>query len=147
MHAGPNAVLSLKREGYGKRDFDLRDAASVATYGGFWRLVARHGAEGMRELHRSLSRRAFVRSLQRLVPDVRDGDVAPASAGVRAQALLRDGSLVDDFLIVEGRRSLHVLNAPSPGATSSLVIGETLAARVAAAAGRPIDRLGLASVS
>jgi L-2-hydroxyglutarate oxidase len=101
----------------------------------------------MRELHRSLSRRAFVRSLQRLVPDVRDGDVAPASAGVRAQALLRDGSLVDDFLIIEGRRSLHVLNAPSPGATSSLVIGETLAARVAAAAGRPVERLGLARVS
>jgi L-2-hydroxyglutarate oxidase len=88
-----------------------------------------------------------VRSLQRLVPDVGTDDVEPATAGVRAQALLRDGGLVDDFLIVEGARSLHVLNAPSPGATSSLVIGETLAERVIAAAGRPVERLGVVSVS
>jgi L-2-hydroxyglutarate oxidase len=147
VHAGPNAVLSLKREGYRKRDFAMKDAVSVATYRGFWRLASRHGVEGMRELHRSLSRRAFVRSLQRLVPDVGTDDVEPATAGVRAQALLRDGSLVDDFLIVEGARSLHVLNAPSPGATSSLVIGETLAGRVVAAAGRPAERLDVISVS
>lgn len=127
IHAGPNAVLSLKREGYRRRDFDLRDALSVASYGGFWRLALRHGAEGMRELHRSLSKRAFVRSLQRLVPDIQPDDVKPAEAGVRAQALLPDGRLADDFLIVRGKRSLHLLNAPSPGATSSLVIGETLA--------------------
>jgi L-2-hydroxyglutarate oxidase len=127
VHAGPNAVLSLKREGYSKRDFNLRDALSVASYGGFWRLAARHGGEGLRELHRSLSKRAFVRSLQRLVPDIQAEDVEPHGAGVRAQALLRDGNLADDFLIVRGTRSLHLLNAPSPGATSSLVIGETLA--------------------
>jgi L-2-hydroxyglutarate oxidase len=129
IHAGPNAVLSLKREGYRRRDFDLRDALSVASYGGFWRLALRHGGEGMREVHRSLSKRAFVRSLQRLVPDIQPDDVKRAEAGVRAQALLPDGRLADDFLIVRGKRSLHLLNAPSPGATSSLVIGETLAER------------------
>jgi (S)-2-hydroxyglutarate dehydrogenase len=127
VHAGPNAVLSLKREGYRKRDVNLRDAFAVASYRGFWHLVARHGAEGMRELHRSISKRAFVSSLQRLVPEIKAEDVERDSAGVRAQALLPDGRLADDFLIVRGARSLHLLNAPSPGATSSLVIGETLA--------------------
>lgn len=130
VHAGPNAVLSLKREGYRKRDFNLRDAVSATTYRGFWRLAARHGAEGMRELHRSISKHAFVRSLQRLVPELDAGDIEPAEAGVRAQALLPDGRLADDFLIVRGTRSLHLLNAPSPGATSSLVIGETLAHQI-----------------
>jgi len=133
VHAGPNAVLSLKREGYRKRDVNLKDALSVATYRGFWRLAARHGVEGFRELHRSLSKRAFVRSLQRLVPELTAEDVVPAEAGVRAQALLPDGRLADDFLIVRGERSLHLLNAPSPGATSSLVIGETLAEQARAA--------------
>ena len=127
IHAGPNAVLSLKREGYRKRDFDLRDAMAIASYRGFWRLALRHGAEGMRELHRSVSKRAFVRSLQRLVPDIAVGDVERGETGVRAQALLPDGRLADDFLIVRGQHSLHLLNAPSPGATSSLVIGEALA--------------------
>jgi L-2-hydroxyglutarate oxidase len=133
VHAGPNAVLSLKREGYRKRDFNLKDAAAVAAYGGFWRLAMRHGVEGARELHRSLSKKAFVRSLQRLVPDIGADDVEPADAGVRAQALLPNGRLADDFLIVRGTRSLHLLNAPSPGATSSLVIGEKLAQDVRAA--------------
>lgn len=133
VHAGPNAVLSLKREGYRKRDVNLKDMLSVATYGGFWRLAARHGGEGLREVHRSLSKRAFVKSLQRLVPEITAEDVEPTAAGVRAQALLPDGRLADDFLIVPGKRSLHLLNAPSPGATSSLVIGETLAQRVRAA--------------
>jgi L-2-hydroxyglutarate oxidase len=134
VHAGPNAVLSLKREGYRKRDFNLKDAMAIATYLGFWRLAAHHGAEGLRELHRSVSTRAFVRSLQRLVPELQLDDVEPTEAGVRAQALLPDGRLADDFLIVRGDRSLHLLNAPSPGATSSLVIGETLAEQVRAAA-------------
>jgi (S)-2-hydroxyglutarate dehydrogenase len=130
VHAGPNAVLSLKREGYRKRDFNLVDALSATTYRGFWRLAARHGGEGMREVHRSISKSAFVRSLQRLVPELEREDVEPGGAGVRAQALLPDGRLADDFLIVRGTRSLHLLNAPSPGATSSLVIGETLAQQI-----------------
>jgi L-2-hydroxyglutarate oxidase len=130
VHAGPNAVLSLKREGYRKRDFNLVDALSATTYRGFWRLAARHGGEGMREVHRSISKSAFVRSLQRLVPELDREDVEPGGAGVRAQALLPDGRLADDFLIVRGTRSLHLLNAPSPGATSSLVIGETLAQQI-----------------
>lgn len=133
VHAGPNAVLSFKREGYRRRDIDLRDLASVLSYRGFWRFAARHGVEGMRELYRSLNRRSFVRALQRLVPDIRYDDIVPAEAGVRAQALLPDGRLVDDFLIVEGERSLHVLNAPSPGATASLAIGRAVADRVASA--------------
>jgi L-2-hydroxyglutarate oxidase len=129
VHAGPNAVLSLKREGYGKRDVDLRDLRDVFSYSGFWRLAARHGLEGARELHRSLSRRAFARALQRLVPELRSADLVPAPAGVRAQALLPDGRLADDFVIVDGERSSHLLNAPSPGATASLLIGQTLAER------------------
>jgi L-2-hydroxyglutarate oxidase len=129
VHAGPNAVLSLKREGYRKRDVDLRDLRDVFSYSGFWRLAARHGLEGARELHRSLSRRAFARALQRLVPELRSADLVPAPAGVRAQALLPDGRLADDFVIVDGERSSHLLNAPSPGATASLLIGQTLAER------------------
>jgi L-2-hydroxyglutarate oxidase len=129
VHAGPNAVLSLKREGYGKRDVDLRDLRDVFSYSGFWRLAARHGLEGARELHRSLSRRAFARALQRLVPELRSADLVPAPAGVRAQALLPDGRLADDFVIVDGERSSQLLNAPSPGATASLLIGQTLAER------------------
>jgi L-2-hydroxyglutarate oxidase len=129
VHAGPNAVLSLKREGYGKRDVDLRDLRDVFSYSGFWRLAARHGLEGARELHRSLSRRAFARALQRLVPELRSADLVPAPAGVRAQALLPDGRLADDFLIVVGERSSQLRNAPSPGATASLLIGQTLAER------------------
>jgi (S)-2-hydroxyglutarate dehydrogenase len=137
VHAGPNAVLSLKREGYRRRDFDLKDALSATTYRGFWRLAGRHGLEGMRELHRSLSKQAFVRSLRRLVPELGRDDIEPAEAGVRAQALLPDGRLADDFLIVRGTRSLHLLNAPSPGATSSLVIGEALAQQVLEGAAAP----------
>ena len=122
-------MLSLKREGYLRRDVDLRDVRDVLTYAGFWRLAARHGLEGARELYRSLSRPAFVRALRRLVPELRSADVVPGTAGVRAQALLPDGRLADDFLIVDGERSSHLLNAPSPGATASLLIGQTLADR------------------
>jgi L-2-hydroxyglutarate oxidase len=132
VHAGPNAVLSLKREGYRKRDVDLGDVRDVVSYSGFWRLASRHTLDGARELHRSLSRRAFVRALQRLVPELRPDDVVPDRAGVRAQALLPDGRLADDFLIVDGERSSHLLNAPSPGATASMLIGRTLAERAAA---------------
>ncbi|GAB4382591.1 MAG: L-2-hydroxyglutarate oxidase [Elainellaceae cyanobacterium] len=130
VHAGPNAVLSLKREGYHKTDFDLRDFAEVMTYPGFWKLAAKHADEGIKEIIRSFSKAAFVHSLQRLIPEVQPEDVVPTHAGVRAQALMSDGKLVDDFLIVKGQNSIHVCNAPSPAATSSLEIGKAVAEQV-----------------
>ncbi|NJL21625.1 MAG: L-2-hydroxyglutarate oxidase [Leptolyngbyaceae cyanobacterium SM1_3_5] len=134
VHAGPNAVLSLKREGYQKTDFDLRDFVEVMTFPGFWKLAARHADEGIQEIIRSLSKAAFVRSLQRLIPAVQAEDLVPTHAGVRAQALMNDGKLVDDFLIVEGEHSVHVCNAPSPAATASIEIGKAIAARIPAPA-------------
>ncbi|WP_250124073.1 L-2-hydroxyglutarate oxidase [Chroococcidiopsis sp. CCMEE 29] len=127
VHAGPNAVLSLKREGYKKTDFDLRDFTEVITYPGFWKLAAKHADEGIQEIIRSFSKAAFVSSLQKLIPEVQVDDLVPTHAGVRAQALMNDGKLVDDFLIVEGRNAVHVCNAPSPAATSSLEIGKAIA--------------------
>ncbi|SRR5579884_56032 len=129
VHAGPNAVLSLKREGYRKTDFAWRDLWEVMTFPGFWRLACRHLGEGLKEMRRSLSKAAFVRSLQRLVPEVRAEDLVESAAGVRAQALLPDGRLVDDFQILPGPKALHVCNAPSPAATASLKIGEVIADR------------------
>ncbi|MDD1416579.1 L-2-hydroxyglutarate oxidase [Dolichospermum sp. ST_con] len=130
VHAGPNAVLSLKREGYKKTDFDFRDFAEVITYPGFWKLAAKHADEGIQEIIRSFSKAAFVKSLQKLIPEVQAEDVIPTHAGVRAQALMNNGSLVDDFLIVEGENSIHVCNAPSPAATSSLEIGKAIVAQI-----------------
>ncbi len=130
VHAGPNAVLSFKREGYKKTDFDLGDFAEVMTYPGFWKLAAKHADEGIQEMIRSFSKAAFVRSLQKLIPEVQAEDLVPCHAGVRAQALMKDGKLVDDFLIVEGQNSIHVCNAPSPAATSSLEIGKAIVARI-----------------
>jgi (S)-2-hydroxyglutarate dehydrogenase len=126
VHAGPNAVLSLKREGYKKTDFDLRDFMEVMTFPGFWKLAAKNADEGIKEIIRSFSKAAFVQSLQRLIPEVRSEDVIPTHAGVRAQALMDDGKLVDDFLIVKGHNAVHVCNAPSPAATSSLEIGKAV---------------------
>jgi (S)-2-hydroxyglutarate dehydrogenase len=130
VHAGPNAVLSFKREGYKKTDFDLQDFAEVMTYPGFWKLAAKHADEGIQEIIRSFSKAAFVRSLQKLIPEVQAEDLVPCHAGVRAQALMNDGKLVDDFLIVEGENSVHVCNAPSPAATSSLEIGKAIVERI-----------------
>ncbi len=130
VHAGPNAVLSLKREGYKKTDFDLRDFAEVMTYPGFWKLAAKHADEGIQEIIRSFSKAAFVRSLQKLIPEVQAEDIVPTHAGVRAQALMNDGKLVDDFLIVQGPHSVHVCNAPSPAATSSIEIGKAIVAQI-----------------
>ncbi|MFN9174796.1 MAG: L-2-hydroxyglutarate oxidase, partial [Synechocystis sp.] len=112
VHAGPNAVLSLKREGYKKTDFDLGDFAEVMAYPGFWKLVAKHWQEGFQEVVRSFSKAAFVRSLQQLIPEVTADDIVTNPAGVRAQALKNDGTLVEDFLSEEGPNSLQVLNAP-----------------------------------
>jgi (S)-2-hydroxyglutarate dehydrogenase len=130
VHAGPNAVLSFKREGYKKTDFDMQDFAEVMTYPGFWKLAAKHADEGIQEIIRSFSKAAFVRSLQKLIPEVQAEDLVPCHAGVRAQALMNDGKLVDDFLIVEGKNSIHVCNAPSPAATSSLEIGKAIVERI-----------------
>ncbi|RMH71997.1 MAG: L-2-hydroxyglutarate oxidase [Cyanobacteria bacterium J007] len=138
VHAGPNAVLSFKREGYRKTDFDWQDFVEIMTYPGLWKLAAKYGNEGVKEIVRSLSKTVFVRSLQRLIPEVQADDVIPTHAGVRAQALMNDGMLVDDFLIVDGERAMHVCNAPSPAATASLEIGKAIADRVR-------DRLGMSN--
>jgi L-2-hydroxyglutarate oxidase len=127
LHAGPNAVLALAREGYRWRRINLRDLAGTAAYPGMWRLARRHLRTGVDEVRRSLSRRRFAASLARLVPDVTTEDLVPAPAGVRAQAVGRDGALMDDFLLVRHERQLHVLNAPSPAATSSLEIARRIA--------------------
>jgi L-2-hydroxyglutarate oxidase len=129
VECGPNAVLAFKREGYRKRDVDLKDLAEVLLNPGFRTLAAKHWRMGLGEFHRSFSKPAFTRALQRLLPGIRESHLVPAGAGVRAQALRRDGSLVDDFHFVDGPASLHVLNAPSPAATASLAIGEEIAAR------------------
>jgi L-2-hydroxyglutarate oxidase len=127
IHAGPNAVLSLKREGYHRTSFNLRDFIETVTYAGFWRLAAKHTRAGLEEVHRSFSKKAFVRSLQKLIPEICEEDIVPGTAGVRAQALRPDGGLVDDFLIVRGPSSIHLCNAPSPAATASLEIGRLIA--------------------
>lgn len=130
VHAGPNAVLSFKREGYKKTDFDLRDFAEVMSYPGFWKLAAKNADQGIQEIIRSFSKAAFVRSLQKLIPEVQAQDLVPTHAGVRAQALKPDGKLVDDFLIVKAPNSIHVCNAPSPAATASLEIGKAIVEQV-----------------
>lgn len=127
IHAGPNAVLSLKREGYSKFSFDAEETWKSLSYPGFWKLVGKHWKEGFRELHRSLSKAEFVKSLQKLIPEIQAEDLVPSSPGVRAQALNPDGTLVDDFLIKYHGRSIHVCNAPSPAATASLEIGDKIA--------------------
>ena len=122
--AGPNAVFSFKREGYRGSDFSLQDALESLTYSGFWRLVFPNIRIGLHEMIRSWSVSSFARALQTLVPEIKPDDLVPARAGVRAQAVDKDGKLVEDFRFVKGERWLHVLNAPSPAATASLAIGE-----------------------
>jgi L-2-hydroxyglutarate oxidase len=141
VEAGPNAVLALKREGYRHRDLSVRDLGQMIGYPGFWKMVKRYWKTGIAELYRSLSKQAFLRALQRLVPELRSQDIHPAGAGVRAQALSRDGSLVDDFRIIAAPRMVHVLNAPSPAATASLCIAEAIVDLVASHADCPSSRL------
>ncbi len=131
VHAGPNAVLALAREGYRWSDLSVRDLLGTATWPGTARLVARYWRPGLDEMVRSLSRHRFVAAARRLVPDLDGADLARAPAGVRAQAVDRRGALLDDFALLDGDRSLHVLNAPSPAATASLEIGALVADRVA----------------
>ncbi len=128
IEAGPNAVLALAREGYKKTDFSLKDTLDTLTYPGFLRLAARYWKTGIGEILRSVSKAAFARALQNLVPAVTAGDLCPGGAGVRAQALAPDGRLLDDFFISGDKRTIHVLNAPSPAATASISIGRQIAA-------------------
>jgi len=127
VEAGPNAVLALRREGYERTSFDPGDALEMVTFPGFWKLAAKHWRMGAGEFHRSFSKVAFVHALQRLLPEIEEEDLVPAEAGVRAQAVEASGALVDDFRIVEGTGSIHVLNAPSPAATASISIGQHIA--------------------
>ena len=128
VEAGPNAVLAFKREGYSKFSFSFKDSLETFTYPGFIRLAKNYLKMGLAEMHRSFVKEAFVRALQKLIPEIRSEDIEPGGAGVRAQALQPDGTLVDDFRIMESDRMIHVLNAPSPAATASLSIGEKIAA-------------------
>ncbi|GAK05856.1 LOW QUALITY PROTEIN: L-2-hydroxyglutarate oxidase [Geomicrobium sp. JCM 19037] len=132
VEAGPNAVLSFKREGYRKTDIRLKDLGEVLAYPGFLKIARKYMKTGVGEMVRSYSKPHFVKSLQRLVPAVTASDLEPAPSGVRAQALTVDGKMVDDFHLVTGKRSLHVVNAPSPAATASLEIGKEVARRMLA---------------
>jgi L-2-hydroxyglutarate oxidase len=127
VDAGPNAVLAFKREGYLKTDFSLRDTFEALAYGGFRRMAAKYWRHGAAEFYRSFSKRAFVKALQRLLPEIGRADLVADGAGVRAQALKPDGSLVDDFQFVCADNMLHVYNVPSPAATASLPIGRMIA--------------------
>lgn len=127
VEAGPNAVLALRREGYGRLSFSPRDAAEILLYRGFWRLAGNYWRTGLREYYRSFSKRAFVRGLRRLLPELEGRDLRRGGAGVRAQAVDPEGRLLDDFRIVTAPGMVHVLNAPSPAATAALSIGRTVA--------------------
>ncbi|MFJ4813609.1 L-2-hydroxyglutarate oxidase [Streptomyces longwoodensis] len=132
VHVGPNAVPALAREGYGWGVVRPGEVAQTLTWPGAWRMGRQHWRYGLGELRRSVSKGAFVAAVRRMLPAVREEDLVRAGAGVRAQAVLRDGGLVDDFLIREGERAVHVLNAPSPAATASLPIGREVARRALA---------------
>lgn len=132
VECGPNAVLAFAREGYRKTDVDLRDLVESLTYPGFLRMAAQNWKTGCGEMWRSFSKAAFVKALQRLIPEIRSEHLESAPAGVRAQALARDGRLIDDFLIKEGERIINVCNAPSPAATASLNIGRLIVDKLAA---------------
>ncbi len=127
---GPSALIAAARDAYGPWRVRPRDLAATATWPGTWRLAARHWRAGLTELRRALSRRSFVAAAARLIPELQTTDVGPGPAGVRAQAVSRDGQLVDDFVVHETERAVHVRNAPSPAATSSLALARLIADRV-----------------
>ncbi|MGW6155610.1 L-2-hydroxyglutarate oxidase [Streptomyces sp. NPDC055144] len=135
VHVGPNAVPALALEGYDWSTVSPRELGATLAWPGSWRIARRHWRYGAGELRRSVSRDAFTSAVRRLLPAVTADDLVPAPAGVRAQAVLRDGTLVDDFLFREAPRTVHVLNAPSPAATASLPIGREVARRALAALG------------
>ncbi|MCL6493273.1 MAG: L-2-hydroxyglutarate oxidase [Ignavibacterium sp.] len=126
VEAGPNAVLAFKRTGYKKTDIDLSQIAEMIFYSGFWKMAKKYYKMGFEEFRRSFSKKLMVKSLQKLIPDLTEDDIVPGGSGVRAQALDRDGKLLDDFRIIQTDKMIHVLNAPSPAATASLSIGDTI---------------------
>jgi (S)-2-hydroxyglutarate dehydrogenase len=126
VEAGPNAVLALAREGYRHTQINPGDLWKTVSFKGFWAMTGKYWQTGFGELYRSLNKSAFVRALQKLLPEIRESDLVPGGAGVRAQAVSASGALVDDFVIKESRNAIHVLNAPSPGATASLAIGQAI---------------------
>lgn len=130
VEAGPNAVLAFKREGYSKTDFSLQDLMEMGLYPGFWKMASKFYKMGIQEFRRSFSKELFVKSLQKLIPEIRSEDIEVGGSGIRAQALEQNGKLVDDFRIIEAMGMIHVLNAPSPAATASLSIGKTIAEMV-----------------
>ncbi len=127
VEAGPNAVLAWKKEGYSKTDFSINDALRTLSFKGFWKLSLRDWKTGLWEINRSLRKNVFLNSLRKLVPELKSDDLSGKGSGVRAQAVDNNGTLVDDFKIIELEKAIHVLNAPSPGATASLVIGAHIA--------------------
>ncbi|MDQ0245214.1 L-2-hydroxyglutarate oxidase [Bacillus fengqiuensis] len=130
VDAGPNAVLSFKREGYKKTDFNAKDLMESLSFPGLWKMAGKFAKEGLDEYIRSFSKKQFTKSLQELIPEIQEDDLIPAPAGVRAQALKSDGNMVDDFHIIMGKRTIHVCNAPSPAATASIEIGKEVVNRI-----------------
>ncbi len=128
VEAGPNAVFAYAREGYRHSDINFADLWRALSFRGFWAMAGKYWRTGFGELYRSLSKSAFVRALQKLLPEIRESDLVPGGAGVRAQAVSARGALVDDFVIKQSKNAIHVLNAPSPGATASLAIGQQICA-------------------
>lgn len=131
IEAGPNAVLAYAREGYRHSIVNAGDLWNTVTFKGFWAMTGKYWRTGFGELYRSLSKAAFVKALQKLLPEITESDLVPGGSGVRAQAVSASGALVDDFVIKQSRSAIHVLNAPSPGATASLAIGQSIAAMAA----------------
>jgi len=130
IEAGPNAVLAFKRKGYLKTDISLPEIFDYFFYSGFWLMAKKYYKMGFDEFRRSFSKKLFAEALQKLVPEIQEADITPSGSGVRAQALDKHGNLLDDFCFAEAERMLHVLNAPSPAATASISIGETIAEKV-----------------
>lgn len=132
VECGPNAVLAFGREAYGKFDLNLKDLLESLTYPGFQKMALKHWKMGLGEMWRSFNKGAFVRALQKLIPEIKSNDLVPAPAGIRAQAVTPDGTLVDDFLLDENSKIINVCNAPSPAATASLTIGSAIMAKIEA---------------
>ncbi len=141
IEAGPNAVLALKREGYSKTSFAVRDIFGYATFPGFWLMAAKYWKTSLDEYHRSWSKAAFLRSLQRLIPELQASDLVEGGSGVRAQAIGRDGRLIDDFHFASADGILHVCNVPSPAATASLAIGRHIVDTIAQRRGNALPGL------
>jgi len=126
VEAGPNAVLAYAREGYSHSDVNIKEFIETLSYSGFWVIAKKYWKTGLEEFWRSISKEAFTAALQKLIPEIQESDLIPGGAGVRAQAVDRNGTLLDDFSIVQSERAFHVLNAPSPAATASLAIAKQI---------------------